>query len=453
VSARSGNGFAIPDIFMRKSESARWYRALGLGGMISLSRLALSFISIKFTAIYLGPSGLALVAQLANFMSICHGMIGNSLGSAISRLYPEFRNDHARRKRFLATSWRLASIFAVASIVAIALGSGPLARWLLTSVEHRTAVMLGGIAVVCMVFNSVIISAINGAGEMGRVVASGMIAAVAGILVYVPASVMWGIPGGLIGYAISQTVCLPVSLIFLRGSSSLVPSDLHGEFDNAEARRILGFAPMLLVHATMSPLGLILIRDMVASHLGLETAGLWQATWRLSEVYLGLVMASLSLYFLQRLGEVVGTPALGEEIMRTFARTVGSTAIIALTIFLLRDPIVRIVFTEKFLPVRDLMPYQLLGDVLRMSAWTLGFVFVALVRSRWYIALEILIPAIYFGAALLLVPRYGVQGVTWAYCLAGAAHFAISAFALRDVLFQGSDGRSVVSKLREGPGL
>jgi hypothetical protein len=77
-----------------------------------------------------------------------------------------------------------------------------------------------------------------------------------------------------------------------------------------------------------------------------------------------------------------------------------------------------------------------------MAACTLGFVLVALVRSRWYIALTILIPAIYFGGALYLVPKFGARGVTWAYCVAGATHFAISVFALRDVLIQGSDGSS-----------
>jgi O-antigen/teichoic acid export membrane protein len=127
------------------------------------------------------------------------------------------------------------------------------------------------------------------------------------------------------------------------------------------------------------------------------------------------------------------------EIVRTFVQTVGITALIALAIFFLRDWVVRIVFTEEFLPVRDLMPYQLLGDVLRMAAWTLGFVLVALVRSRWYITLELMVPAVYFVGALLLVPNHGAQGVTWAYCLAGLGHFAISVFALRDVLIKSKD--------------
>jgi PST family polysaccharide transporter len=442
ASTQSRAGFAVLEILRRKVWGVRWYQALGWAGIHSLLGLVLSFVTIKFTAAYLGPSGIALVAQLGNFLVLCHGILGGGIGTATLRVYPEFGSDRAGRKRFLATAWRLGSLFAVVSIVTIALASGPLARWLLTSDDHRTAMMLAGVAVACMVLNTVIMSAINAAGEMGRLVACHAIASVIAFAVYVPASVVWGIPGGLIGFAISQSVCLPVSLAVLRWSSSVAPEDFRGRFDLTQARRIMGFVPMLIAHSIMSPLGLIMIRDMVASHLGLATAGLWQATWRISEIYLGIVMVSLGLYFPTRLGEVVGTPELREEIVRTFVRVVGIAAAAALTIFLLRDWVVRIVFTEEFLPMRDLMPFQLLGDMLAVAGWTFGFVLVALVRSHWYIALQILTPAIYFGGALYLVPKFGARGVTWAYCLAGATYIAISVFALRDVLIQGSDGHS-----------
>src|SRR5438445_12811556 len=90
-------GFAVLEIFRRKVGGTRWYRALGLGGIYSLSRLALSFVTIKFTAVYLGPSGIALVAQLGNFISICQGILGGGIGTATGRLYPEFGHDHAGR--------------------------------------------------------------------------------------------------------------------------------------------------------------------------------------------------------------------------------------------------------------------------------------------------------------------------------------------------------------------
>ena len=148
----------------------------------------------------------------------------------------------------------------------------------------------------------VIICALDGAGELGRVVACASLSAAAGFAVYVPACVLWGIPGGLVGYALSQILALPVSYALLRGSPGVAPADFRAAFDPVLARRILAFMPMLVVHSAMQPLGLILIRDSVAAQLGLESAGLWQAAWRLSEVYLGVVMASLSLYFLPRLG-------------------------------------------------------------------------------------------------------------------------------------------------------
>src|SRR5258708_33029907 len=114
-------------------------------------------------------------------------------------------------KRFLASGWRLASLFAGVSMVTIALASGPLARWLLTSDEHSTAVMLAGVAVACLVLNIVILSAINSAGEMGRVVVSSAITQVVAFAGYVPASLVWGIPGGLHGFAICHSLRLPVT--------------------------------------------------------------------------------------------------------------------------------------------------------------------------------------------------------------------------------------------------
>jgi len=412
----------------------RWSRALGLGSFLSLLRLVLSFLTIKVTAVYLGPSGLALVAQLVNFIGCCHGAMGNSTASAVARVIPEFRNDRAARRRLLSTAWRLAAVLVGLAGLLIVPFAAPLAGWLLASEAHAPAVALGAAAAACLVLAQVINSSLNASGEMGRAVTSASLASIAAFLVYVPACILWGTQGGLVGYALAQMLALPIAFALLRRSERVTPADFRDRFDAPFARRILGFFPMLVAHAAMHPLGLIVVRDTVALQLGLHDAGLWQAAWRLSEVYLGLVMASLSMYFLPRLGEVAGTPELRAEILRTFWRAVGLIATVALALYLARDLVVRVVFTQEFLPVRDLMPLQLVGDVLRIGGWTLGFVLVALVRSRWYIALQLLMPGLFAGGTLALVPGLGLHGVTLAYCIASAAQLGISWFALRDIL-------------------
>ncbi len=410
------------------------FKTAGLGGVLSVVRLAVSYFTIKTTAVYLGPSGLALVAQLQNFVGLANGMVGNSIGTAISRLYAELRPDPSRGHRLLATAWRLGLFASVILMVVIALDARGLAGWLLTSEEHAPAMIAASIAVFCTILNAVVIGAMIASGEVGRVVLSSAIATVAGFAIYVPTAIIWGVSGGLIGSAISSAVCLPITLIVLRSLSTLKLKDFRGVFHREDARRILTIAPLVALHSVTTPLALILIRDMIVSRLGLETAGIWQASWRLSEVYRDVVMTSVSLYFMARLGEVVGTPLFRREVIKTSTLTVALTAVFSLGVWLLRDVIVQFVFTAEFLEARDLLPFQLLGDVMKMGAWTLEVALVALIRSRWYIGLQVVIPAVYLAGATLLVPAVGVQGVSWAYCASAALHLVIAFVALRDVL-------------------
>jgi len=78
---------------------------------------------------------------------------------------------------------------------------------------------------------------------------------------------------------------------------------------------------------------------------------------------------------------------------------------------------------------------QLVGDVLKMTGWTLGFVLVATVRSRWYIAIELVVPLVFIVMARVLGASMGVSGVTTAYVVAGAVQCTMAFIALRDVIF------------------
>lgn len=149
-----------------------------------------------------------------------------------------------------------------------------------------------------------------------------------------------------------------------------------------------------------------------------------------------VVMMSVTTQFMARLGEVANHPdRLRAEVLRTLGASVGATAAMALCIFVLREWIVRLIFSRAFSPVTELMPMQLVGDVLKMAGWTLGFVLVATVRSRWYIAIELVVPLVFIVMARVLGASMGVSGVTMAYVAAGAAQCLMAFVALRDVIF------------------
>lgn len=422
----------MPDVIL-----PRLRRAFGLGAAQAVTRLICSFISIKLTAAYLGPSGLALVAQFNNLVTLGQGLAGSAATTAIVRMTPELAEDPTRRQLMWATAARIAGLLALGVALLLVLFSGTVAQWAFGDAKHWGAVMLCAGSLLVVVVNGILLSVLNGLGDIARVVRFNMAASVAGLVVFAPACMWGGLQGGFVGSALAYTVALLISVFGLRGQTQLRLGLLFKGHDADLARRVWAFFPMLIAHATLSPLSTMVVRESIMDTLDTNSAGLWQAAWRLSEVYLTVITTSVSLYFMPRLGELASRPAeLRREVWRTLATVTLVTALIAACIGLLRQWVVPIVFSSDFAGAQALMPMQLVGDVLRMAGWTLGFVLVALLRTRWYLAIEVAVPLLFVLAVNLLIPEQGVMGAVWAYVLASGVHLLLGLLGLRALLFR-----------------
>ena len=320
--------------------------------------------------------------------------------------------------------------------LAVTAASPWLASWLLQDASYAWVLVLGALSILAAILNGVLLGALSARGDIVRVVASNILATILGVSIFAPASMHWGVTGGLYASAGIYVGSLLVTLVLIYRSPLISLRDLVGPFDRVEGRRIARFYPMLIVHAVTTPLSMLLIRDNVGDTLGLESAGLWQACWRLSETYLMVVMSSVTTQFMVRLGEASDSPdRLRAEMLKTLTLAVAATAALALGIYVLREWIVRLLFSSAFMPVADLMGIQLIGDVFKMVGFTFGFVLVATFRSRWYVAIEIIIPVTFIALARFLGAEMGVRGVTTAYAIAGVIHCILSVVALRDLIF------------------
>lgn len=413
------------------------FAAFGLGGSMAAVRMACSFISIKVTAVFLGPAGLALVAQFSNFVSLFQSMLGQGLVTGLVRLSAEYGDDPARRRRVSATALRMGLALVLVLGVVLAVAAPAIAEWLLTSREHQLLIAVAGVAVAAAMLTDLLYGALGVSKEIGLIGSATIAATVLGLLIFAPASAQWGVQGGLWGSFAVLLVSAGLTVAVVRWRSRGVAlSDFIGPFDRTECLRLLGFYPMLIINGVLPPLVLIMVRDTLTSAMSLDAAGLWQATWRLSEAYQAAIVSSITLYFMPSMGERVRQPAaLRRQILRTLLAATGATAVLALAILLLREPIVRIVFSPRFHTVSELLPLQLLGDVLKMGGWILAMALVAVLRTRWFIAITVLAALAFVGLAKGLVPGLGIPGVLWAYVGTGLLQCTLGAVALRDILW------------------
>lgn len=413
-------------------------RALGWGSLQAAGRLVCGFLSIKVTAVYLGPAGLALVAQFNNLLSLCQALLSTGLDTAAGRLTAEYGDDATRRRPLLATAARLVLGLGLGLAAAMALASPWLAQALLGDARWAWAFALGGVSVLAGLANAVLVAVLNARGHIGTSALAGILATGLGLMLFAPAAMRWGVPGGLAASALATVAALACTVALTRKNAPGLLGEFRGRFEAGPAWLIARFYPMLLVHATLVPLTTLLVRDTLSDTLGLSAAGLWQACWRLSETYLMVLVLSVSLVFQPRLGRLVNDrPAFRAEVWRTVRAVTLLAAAMALLIYAFRHTVVRLVFSSAFAGVEGLMPLQLLGDVFKMLAWLLGFVLVALLRSRWFVLAELTVATLFVGGVHLWVEPWGLQAATAAYALAYLTQASVCLLGLRDVLWPG----------------
>lgn len=425
-------------------------RSLGWGSAMAGVRLLTSFLSIKVTALALGPGGLVLVAQLTGFIGLCQSMLGQGLVAGAVRLGAEHGADQARRGQVYATVLRMGAVLVGCWALVLAVASPWIAQALLHDRGLAPLIAVAGLAVAAAIFNDLLFGVLGVTKEVGLIGRASIASALLGLLIFAPCAWWWGLQGAL--WASLSVYCaglaLSIALVAWR-SGGLQWCDLQGRFDREIARRVLSFFPMLLVNGVLPALTLILVRDLLASRLGLEAAGLWQASWRLSEACQALVVASVSLHFMPGMGEHAHDPeGRRRHVLRTLAGACAVSALLAAALWLGRRPAVHLVFSTSFEAVVDLLPLQLLGDVLKTAAWILSMALVGTLRTRWFITSLCAYALVFLGVSWELVPVLGTAGAQWGYVAAAALQGLVATWALRDVLWRST---LKVAPVIEGP--
>ncbi|MHB1955896.1 MAG: O-antigen translocase [Sulfobacillus sp.] len=408
--------------------------ALIWSGAQSVLRLALGFLNIKVAAIYLGATGMALVGQLNNFLSLLHGFVGNALHTGVLKMTAEHPTDHELNARVWSTAMKMALLFGgVVALLIVAL-SVPLSRHLFGSSAYWPVFLLAGPVVILIPAGLVLTGILNGQKRIRAMALSAILPTVAGAMIFVPLVYWFGLWGGLIATALYSVGSLLVVLaIFIRVRAA--PGNAFSRpWDAGVARELLRYFPMLLVHSTAGPFALLAVRTILISHFGLHEAGLWQAVSRISDMDTMVLTTALSFYLMPHLSSILEPDPFSNELVKATMQVSAIAVVTASSIYLLRGLVVTLALTSEFAPVTHLLGYQLIGDGLMMASFPIRMALVIKVRTRWYIALELIAPLLRVAITVGLLNVARLQAATIAYMIAYLLVDFLLLVALRDYL-------------------
>lgn len=409
--------------------------AMSWGAVQSVLRLLIGFVSIKVTAVFLGPSGLALVGQINNFLTFAQGGVGSALQTGIVKMTAEAAGDTDRQRAVWKIGILLTLAISIPLGIAVAIFSSQISSWLFQSDSYQSVVLLAAPCLTLIVLTYVLNGILNGLQLRGRLSLAQIAAMLLSALIFIPSAYFGGVTGALFGSVIALASGALITAPFMPGEKFAdLRNGWNAKFDGKVMKQMLGFFPMLMVNSAIPPLSLICIRDLVAGDLGLSAAGNWQASWRLSEMYLLVLTTGISMYLMPHLSIKRSEAESASELRRACLLVGLTAAAFSIPLILMRDLVVQILFTKEFSAVSELILWQLGGDILRMAVWPLRMTLVIRQESRSYIFLELLMPALHLAGVYLLLPTQGLNAVVISYVISIVICNLILAFRFRSVL-------------------
>jgi len=394
-----------------------------LSAISTLIRIISGFIITKVIAMYAGPSGVALVGQLQNFIMLVKTIAGDFLKTAITKYTAQYADEENKKYEVWSAAVKLILILNLLISVVLFFYAEKIANYLLYSTEYAFIIKVLAFSLPFFVFNTIFLSILNGQKQIKKYIFLNIVLSVISLLIVVVLSVVYGLTGALIAYVISQSVVFVVTWAYLSKETWVKATFFLYDMQKHVVTKLLGFALITLVAVLASNTSMIYVRNYITDTFSINDAGYWQGMWLISQVSLSLITTSLATYFLPTLAGLTNKSALNSELFKAIYIIIPIAVLISMSIYFLRDTIIILLYNEEFMPMSQLFLWQMIGNVIKVFGWLFGYVLVAKAMVKYTVITEVLFAVSFIVLSIYFITMYGLVGVTYAYAVSGFLHF------------------------------
>jgi O-antigen/teichoic acid export membrane protein len=381
------------------------------------TKMLAGLVISKALAVFVGPTGLAIVGQFQNFTQLLMTAAKGAIDTGVTKYTAEYGSDTERQARLFSTALRISLATSLTTGLMLVVAAAPLAHLFLHDTSFAYVMVLFGITIGLFVLNNLLLCILQGLQEVRSYIFINIVQSLVNLALTTVMVALYGLDGALVALVVNQSLVLVVVLWKLRRHPIVRPANFRRAFDREEAKGLGRYALMSIVSAIAAPLTTMLVRDHLARRLGLEAAGHWQAAWYISSVYLTVVTTSLALYYLPKLSATQNNDQVRAELKGGYLIIMPVVALMAFCIYAGRELVVKMLFTEAFTPMLPLFAWMLVGDVVKLASWLFSYLMLARAMTRAFIATEVLFSASFVLLTMVLTARHGLQGVMMAHTL------------------------------------
>ena len=411
------------------------YRVLSFSAVALAFKFIVGFLLTKLFALFLGPSGLAILGNLKNFTQLLHSYGTLGMQSGIIRFASEWKSQPKKIADLVGT---LNIIFTISALLGggfIFLFSSALSLAIFQNTAFDYIFKIIAVVLPLHGFHLMYYSILQGLGNYKRVVWQ----AVSMDFIKVAFTSILVLKYDLVGALIAMVVAPVFYFLLSVWNTAITLKIFRYNWSKAVAKNLALYAMMSLFSSIAIPIVYIVIRNKITTDLGVDNAGYWEAANQFSFFYFMVLNSIIMMYVLPKISENQKVSFFRKQASEYFLKLIPVFVVGLVLLFLFRDIAIWILFDDSFRPVSELMLWQLLGDVFRAASLVLVAYIHAHRLITHYITIDLVLSFSLILFSFFFIEQFGLIGAVKAHFVSYLIYFVAIVFLLRKTLFWASD--------------
>lgn len=403
-----------------------------MGGSSIINSL-LGIARTKVIALLLGPAGMGLTGiyiTITNLVSTFSGMgigesgvrqIAGALGSGNPDMVSKTIRTVRRMALFSGTLGLTAMVVFREQIGGITFGNSghSVDVGILSLTIFFTAVSAGQTAL------------IQGMRRIGDLAKVSIFGAVLGTVVSIPIVYLMG-ERGITAYLVVVSAMTFVASWWYSSRIEAAVATMTWKESFLEAKPLLKLGIALMLGALMAAGTQYLLRVIVVRTLGLSAAGAYHASTTLSLVYVGIILNAMLTDFYPRLSAAAQDHCQCSLLINKQIEVGLLLAVPGIVGIMTLAPFVIVVFySSKFALAVDILRWQILGVLLQVVSWPMGFMLRAKGNGKLFFLTELFANTLHLGLAWLAIGRFGLPGIGMAFFVMNILYYLLIFLVIR----------------------
>ncbi len=406
------------------------FKVTSANTLLVLIKMLFSLATQKVMAIFIGAEGFALVGNFRNVINILEQFSIFGTFNGLVKYISEHKNNREELANIGSTALVFTLIASAISFVVLFFGANQLNDFIFGTEKHFNFLFkILAFMIPFMGLNGIFNGLLNGHSDYKMYSRANILVVMLSTILIIWLTVNNQLKGSLL--AISFVPILQFLGVFLLIYKKYKVYIKNVSFGLIYKNKLLSYSLMSLIVVLLINWVDVVVRNLIQDTISGKDAGYWTAMTSISKTYMQFTATIFPLYILPKYSKMTSTLEFRKEVLNIYKLLIPFFILGMLLIFLLRNLVIQILYTNEFLEMASLFKWQLLGDLTKLAALVIAYKFLAKRQIGYFIFTEVLSVLLFYGLSKYFIVDFGTEGIVIANFVRYIIYFVVVLFILR----------------------